>query len=84
MARKKKIKIIEPEEILDSEFGELPEEPPKEKQSLYDEVEIMPNRDFRITHNQYDIIIEKGVPVTIPRLFLQNMVTEKVIEKIPK
>jgi hypothetical protein len=47
------------------------------------EIEIMPLRDFQITHNQYHIVIKEGVPVAIPRIFLKNMVTEKIINKIP-
>ena len=43
-----------------------------------------PLKDFRITHNQFDIVIKKGEPVTVPSKFLQNLVTEKVIDKLPK
>ena len=63
---------------------EKPEEKPAKKLDMLEEVEIMPLSDFRITHNEYDIIIKEGVSVPIPRLFLQNMVTEKVIDKIPE
>lgn len=47
-------------------------------------VEIMPLKNHEIHHNKYDIIIEEGVPVAIPRIFLPNMVTEGVIKEIPK
>lgn len=50
----------------------------------YEEVEIKPKKDFRITHNQFDIVIKEGVSVPVPRIFLQNLVTEKVIDKLPK
>lgn len=51
------------------------------------EVEIIPLRDFPQGIHQNEIHIDnikEGEPVTIPRQFLQNMVTEKVISKIPK
>ena len=54
---------------------------PKEK------IEITPLRDFPsgIHHNEIHIDnIKEGVPVTIPRMFLSNMVTEGVIKSIPK
>lgn len=47
-------------------------------------VEIMPEKDFLIHHNQFHIEIKEGLPVSIPRKFLQNMVTEGVIKDIPK
>ena len=50
-------------------------------------VEITPLRDFPsgIHHNAIHIDnIKEGVPVTIPRMFLSNMVTEGVIKSIPK
>jgi hypothetical protein len=41
---------------------------------------IMPEKDFEICFPpRYHIIITKGVEVTIPQMFLQNLVTEKVI-----
>jgi hypothetical protein len=62
-------------------------EPKIKEVELSNEVEIMPLRDFPqgIHHNEVHIDnIKKGKPVTIPRLFLQNMVTEKVINEIPE
>lgn len=49
-------------------------------------VEITPLKDFPngINHNQWSFEIKEGVPVTIPRKFLQNMVTEGIIAKLPK
>ena len=46
-------------------------------------VEIIPEKDFHITHNKWDIVLKEGEPVPIPQMFLQNMVTEGVIKKIP-
>jgi hypothetical protein len=46
-------------------------------------VEITPEKDFHIVHNQWNIELKEGVPVPIPRIFLKNMVTEGVIKKIP-
>lgn len=46
-------------------------------------VEIDPLKNHEIHHNQHHIIIEKGVKVTVPEKFLQTLVTEKVINKIP-
>ena len=48
-------------------------------------VEITPLRDFPsgIHHNEIHIDnIKEGEPVTIPRMFLPNMVTEGVIKSI--
>lgn len=50
----------------------------------FEEVEIMPLKDFRITHNKYDITIKEGESVLVPQIFLQTLVTEKVIKKHPK
>ena len=47
-------------------------------------VEIKPLKDHKITHNQWDIELKEGVSVPVPRIFLQNMVTEGVIKEIPK
>ena len=58
----------------------------KDKKPSPAEVEIIPLRDFPqgIHQNEINIDIKEGVPVTIPRRFLQNLVTEKVIKNIPK
>ncbi len=56
----------------------------KSVEELPEEVEILPLKDFHIVQNEIDITIKKGESVAIPRRFLQNMVTEKVIDKIPK
>lgn len=53
------------------------------KTELSGEVEIMPKKDFHLVQNEIDIVIQAGVSVPIPRKFLQNMVTEKVIDKLP-
>lgn len=47
-------------------------------------VEIIPEKNHHIVHNQWNIELKEGVPVPIPRMFLKNMVTEGVIKKIPK
>lgn len=47
-------------------------------------VEIIPEKNFHIVCNQWDIHITEGVSVPIPQRFLKNMVTEGVIKKIPK
>lgn len=36
-------------------------------------------KDFRITQNEYDIIIKKGEEISVPDKFLQNLKTEGVI-----
>jgi hypothetical protein len=87
MARKKIIdKIVEIEKPDETEHfepvGELLIE--TQPEPLPNEVEIMPLKDFHIVQNEIDIVIKTGVLVTIPRRFLQNMVTEKVIEKFQK
>lgn len=53
---------------------------------LLQDVEITPLKDFPsgIHHNQYNFDIKEGVSVTIPRMFLPNMVTEGVIKELPK
>jgi hypothetical protein len=49
------------------------------------DVEIVPLRDFPqgIHQNEIHIEIREGVPVSIPRRFLKNMLTEKIIAKLP-
>jgi hypothetical protein len=57
----------------------------EEKKS--EDVEIKPLKDFPQGIHQNNVHIDnikKGEKVTIPRQFLQNMVTEGVIDKIPK
>jgi hypothetical protein len=50
-----------------------------------EEIEIQnPLKDHEIHHNDIHIIIKKGEPVPVPRLFLPNLVTEGVIKTIPK
>lgn len=52
-----------------------------------EKIEIIPLRDFPQGIHQNEIHInniKKGEKVAVPRRFLQNMVTEKVINKIPK
>ncbi len=51
---------------------------------LQGEIEITPEKDFHIVQNEIDIYLKTGEPVTVPRKFLQNLVTEKVIDKLPK
>ena len=48
------------------------------------DVEIMPLKNHEIHWNHIDIIIKEGDLVAIPRLFLQNMVTEGVIKSLLK
>ena len=75
--RKTKSEPVETEMVFEPD--------PVEEKS--DEVEIIPLRDFQPGIHQNEIHIDSikmGEPVTIPRQFLQNMVTEKVISKIPK
>ena len=66
------------------------EEKKESKKTLGDllkAVEIIPLRDFPSGIHQNEIHIDnikEGVPVIIPQKFLQNMVTEKVIDKIPR
>jgi hypothetical protein len=39
-----------------------------------------PLKDFRIFQPpNYDIIIKKGEPVSVPEIFKQNLITEKII-----
>ena len=56
----------------------------KKVKDLLNLVEIDPLKDFRITHNEYDIVIKEGETASIPQKFLQNMLTEGVIKKLPK
>ena len=61
-----------------------------EKKSVKDitgAVEITPLRDFPQGIHQNEIHIDnikEGVSVSIPRKFLQNMLTEGVIKSLPK
>lgn len=43
-----------------------------------------PLKDHEIHFNECHIFIKEGEPVTVPRLFAQNMVTEGVIKELPK
>lgn len=56
----------------------------KEETTKVEEVKIVPLKNFTITHNDYHIELKEGVSVPVPRLFLQNMVTEGVIKELPK
>ena len=40
---------------------------------------ITPLRDFHILHNEHDIKIVKGEDISVPKQFIQNLKTEKVI-----
>ena len=42
--------------------------------------EIEPLKDFHIVQNKFDIKIFKGVKIDVPNVFLQNLITEKVIK----
>jgi len=53
----------------------------KKESKLPASTEIMPLKDFHIVHNKYDIKIVKGVKLMVPNLFIQNLITEKVILK---
>jgi len=82
MARIKKEPVEEPEQT--EEQPKMIFEPVKE---LSEDVEITPLKDFPPGIHQNEIHIDnikEGEPVTIPRQFLRNMVTEKVIKEIPK
>ena len=75
---------IDPDKLV-----ELSKKPSIRKltEELSAEVEIIPLRDFPQGIHQNEINIDnikEGVPVTIPRRFLRNLVTEKVIKNIPK
>lgn len=42
---------------------------------------LIAKRDFKIVHNQYDIVIKAGQDLSdIPPQFIENLITEKVIE----
>ena len=56
----------------------------KKVKDLLKMVEIDPLKDFRITDDDYDIIIVKGEKTSIPHKFLINMFTEEVIGELPK
>ena len=46
------------------------------------EQEIIALRDFTITHNEHHFVIKKGddiIKVGVPRIFYNNLVTEKII-----
>ena len=46
------------------------------------EVEVKPLKDWHICHPpKYDIYLKEGETVTVPELFIQNLVTEGVIPK---
>ncbi len=49
-------------------------------------VKLEPNkkvalRDFHIKHNEHDIEIKKGDVVNVPKMFIPNLITEKVIKE---
>ena len=86
MVRRIKKKIEEMEETGDIDLFTPDLFTPEPATEKTDDVEIIPLRDFEPGIHQNEIHIDnikKGVPVTIPRKFLRNMVTEKVIEEIP-
>jgi hypothetical protein len=57
----------------------------KTKKDPLEKTEIKePLKDHEIHHNDFHIIIKKGELVSVPRLFLPNLVTEGVIKTIPK
>ena len=43
--------------------------------------EIVPLKYFHIVHNKHSIKLVKGEKCMLPKMFMQNMVTEKVIKK---
>ena len=51
----------------------------EEKKKKVEMVEIKPKKDFRIKFNEHDIKIIKGEKISIPKLFINNLKTEKVI-----
>lgn len=42
---------------------------------------ITPKRDFVIMHNEIFITLKKGEKAEVPDFLLQNLMTEKVIDK---
>lgn len=42
--------------------------------------EVKPLRDFTIKHNEHFIELKKGEKIDVPKKFLQNLKTEKVIK----
>jgi len=41
---------------------------------------VRPLRDFKIVHNEHCIELIKGERVEVPKMFVQNLKTEKVIK----
>lgn len=44
-------------------------------------VSIKPLKDFEVKHNEFHYKIKKGEKIKVHKMFLKNLVTEKVIEK---
>ena len=86
--RKKKVEKTEFDEVYEPAPDPKIDQLEVKDESHYPaEVEIIPLRDFPqgIHQNEVNIDnIKEGIPVTIPRRFLRNLVTEKVIKNIPK
>jgi hypothetical protein len=59
---------------------------PKKKTvgDLLGTVEITPKKDHEIHFNEHHIYLKEGKPAPVPQIFLQNLVTSKVIDKLPK
>ncbi len=53
----------------------------KVEKKLPSSTEVLPLKDFRICFNEHDIKIKKGEKIRVPNMFLENLVTEKVIKK---
>jgi hypothetical protein len=47
-------------------------------------VEVTPKKDHEIHFNDYHIYLKEGVSSPVPQMFLQNLVTSKVIDKLPE
>jgi len=51
----------------------------KEKLPSSNMKKITPKKDFHIMHNEHDIKIIKGESISVPKQFIPNLKTEKVI-----
>lgn len=51
-----------------------------EKEKPSKEVEVKPLKDFIIKHNDFYFELIKGEKISIPKMFIPNLKTEKVIK----
>ena len=69
--------MFESKKMVEESSDMMMVEKPKSKKMI----SIMPLKDFHISHNGVDIVIKEGERIEVPKLYIQNLKTEKVIKE---